>query len=349
MIREELAKLKKEKIYNFENRLKGFLEEYEMAQNSLINFNRHSDNCGNQARKVAEAFCRYIILNSDKPDGQKIHELEGALSTLQEKVTRSTNVYIEDTREREVLKARLKRILDIGNDASHDNSIVITKYDLEEIKNNLLYFSEYLSFKKDKEIVNKVSTERILLKSLKIKQEKIVLNDAIYELKEIILVPIRKRKKLIHISPWVEFFENLMFIILYILNLPFRWTNSSLMDINDEDDVDIFVTGLFIFMIFTILVLVVSIFTSPNGKVIYLIIFTLAIVTFFRISALYVKPYKKKIFFEINIKVYNIQYILQSENEQYVRALNDSIIESKLVGYSERSIEYNGSGEWIKK
>ena len=140
----EIEELKKEKKYNFENGLKGFLEEYEMAQNSLTSFPRHSNNCGNQARKVSEAFCRYIILKSNKPDGQKIHELEGALSTLQEKVTRSANVYIEDIRERDVLKARLKRILDIGNEASHDNSIVITQYDLNEIKNNLLYFAEYL-------------------------------------------------------------------------------------------------------------------------------------------------------------------------------------------------------------
>jgi hypothetical protein len=136
--------LKEEKKENFQNGLVGFLEEYQSAQNNPNSFNRHSDNCGNQARKVAEAFCRYVILNSDKSDGQKINEIEGTLSTLHEKVTRSKNGYIDDNRNREVLKTRLKRILDIGNEASHDNNILTTQYDLDEIKNNLLYFSEYL-------------------------------------------------------------------------------------------------------------------------------------------------------------------------------------------------------------
>ncbi|CAA6799314.1 MAG: Unknown protein [uncultured Sulfurovum sp.] len=136
--------IKNQKKENFKNGLIGFLEEYQSAKNNPSSFNRHSDNCGNQARKVAEAFCRYIILNSDKPDGQKLNEIEGTLGTLHEKVTRSSNVYIDESREREVLKTRLNRILDIGNEASHDNNILTTQYDLDEIKNNLLYFSEYL-------------------------------------------------------------------------------------------------------------------------------------------------------------------------------------------------------------
>ena len=140
----EIEELKEAKKENFQNGLIGFLEEYVLAQNNPNSFSRHSDNCGNQARKVAEAFCRYVILNSDKPNGQKINEIEGTLGTLHEKVTRSSNVYIDDSREREVLKTRLKRILDIGNEASHDNNIVTTQYDLDEIKNNLLYFSDYL-------------------------------------------------------------------------------------------------------------------------------------------------------------------------------------------------------------
>ena len=144
MTRKELNDLKNEKKENFKNGLKDFLEEYKSAQNTKNSFKRHSDNCGNQARKVAEAFCRYIILDSDKPDGQKKNEIEGTLSTLLEKVTRSSNVYIDNSRNRDVLKKRLKGILDIGNEASHDNSVVLTTYDLSEIKNSLLFFSEYL-------------------------------------------------------------------------------------------------------------------------------------------------------------------------------------------------------------
>ena len=140
-----IEELKEQKKENFQNRLIGFLEEYQLAKDSPNSFNRHSENCGNQARKVAEAFCRYIILNSDKPEGQRRNDIRDTrLNTLSETVTRNTNVYIDDTRDREVLKTRLKRILDIGNEASHDNNICTTQYDLDEIKNNLLYFSEYL-------------------------------------------------------------------------------------------------------------------------------------------------------------------------------------------------------------
>jgi hypothetical protein len=140
----EVEALKEEKKENFKNGLIGFLEEYQSAQNNSNSFNRHSDNCGNQARKVAEAFCRYVILNSDKPDGQKENDIKGTLSPLYQKITGNSTGYIIDSQEREVLQTRLKRILDIGNEASHDNNVLTTQYDLDEIKNNLLYFSEYL-------------------------------------------------------------------------------------------------------------------------------------------------------------------------------------------------------------
>jgi len=139
-----IEELKEQKKENLQNGLIGFLEEYQSAKDSPNSFNRHSENCGNQARKIAEAFCRYIVLNSDKPEAQRRNEIEGTLNRLSETVTRNTNGYIDDTREREVLQTRLKRILDIGNEASHDNNICTTQYDLDEIKNNLLYFSEYL-------------------------------------------------------------------------------------------------------------------------------------------------------------------------------------------------------------
>lgn len=139
-----IEELKEQKKENFKNGLIGFLEEYHSAQNNSNSFNRHSDNCGNQARKVTEAFCRYIILDSDKPEGQKENDIKGTLSPLYQKVTGNSTGYIVNSRERDVLEIRLKRILDIGNEASHDNNILTTQYDLDEIKNNLLYFSEYL-------------------------------------------------------------------------------------------------------------------------------------------------------------------------------------------------------------
>jgi len=139
-----IVELKEEKKENFKNGLIGFLEEYQSTQNNPNSFNRHSDNCGNQARKVAEAFCRYVILDSDKPDGQKENDIKGTLSPLYQKVTGNSTGYIADSQKREVLQIRLKRILDIGNEASHDNNVLTTQYDLDEIKNNLLYFSEYL-------------------------------------------------------------------------------------------------------------------------------------------------------------------------------------------------------------
>ena len=170
----EIEILKEEKKENVKNGLIGFLKEYESVQNNPNNFSRHSDNCGNQARKVAEAFCRYVILSSDKPDGQKINEIEGTLGTLHEKVTRSSNVYIEDSREREVLKTRLKRILDIGNEASHDNNVITTQYDLDEIKNNLLYLSEYLFGKEFVgNITSNISSQNIIDNSPEDIQEKV--------------------------------------------------------------------------------------------------------------------------------------------------------------------------------
>lgn len=150
---------KKKKEQNFKEGLKGFLEEYQTALNtSTNNFERHSENCGNQARKIAEAFCRYRILVSSKSDSQKENEIKGTLGTLHEKVTRSSNAYIEDERERNVLKKRLNRILDIGNEASYDNDIVPDKYDLDEIKNTLLFLSDLLFGKKVTESIVKSIT-----------------------------------------------------------------------------------------------------------------------------------------------------------------------------------------------
>ena len=156
-----IDELKEQKKENFKNGLIGFLEEYKSAQNNLNSFNRHSDNCGNQARKVAEAFCRYVILSSDKPIGQKEHHAkQEKLRNLLDTVTSTQNghVYIENENDRKHLKIRLERILDIGNEASHENNIVLTQYDLDEIKNSLLYLSNY--------IFGQAFTENITIKIL---------------------------------------------------------------------------------------------------------------------------------------------------------------------------------------
>ncbi|CAA6815296.1 MAG: Unknown protein [uncultured Sulfurovum sp.] len=57
----EIVKLKKDEKKNFEKYLRGFSKEYEIAINSSEDsedFERCSDNAGNQARKTAETFCK---------------------------------------------------------------------------------------------------------------------------------------------------------------------------------------------------------------------------------------------------------------------------------------------------
>ena len=140
-----IEELKEQKKENVKNGLFNFLEEYQLSKDNPNSFDRHSKNCGNQARTIAEAFSKYIILNSDIDDETKKREfLNKTLGEIGRRIIRKDNRYIEDDRDWNRVKLSIERILDIGNNASHDNENPTSKLDLEAIKNALLYLGEYL-------------------------------------------------------------------------------------------------------------------------------------------------------------------------------------------------------------
>ena len=140
-----IEELKEQKKENVKNGLLGFLEEYQSAQNDSNSFSRHSNNCGNQARTIAEAFSKFIILNNNiDSETEKRNLLNKTLGDIGRRIIRQNNRYIDEERAWNRIKISIERILDIGNNASHDNENLTTELDLEAIKNALLYLSEYL-------------------------------------------------------------------------------------------------------------------------------------------------------------------------------------------------------------
>jgi len=131
-------KMAEEKRKNFKNGLKKFLDEYKLAENNPSDFKRHSENCGNQARTIAEAFCRYIILRSDKSEVDKLKAITGMLNKLIETISQNQNPYIDKYNRRKSIESRLNIIRITGNEASHDNETLISKLELEELKITLL-------------------------------------------------------------------------------------------------------------------------------------------------------------------------------------------------------------------
>jgi len=140
-----IEELKEQKKENVKNGLLNFLEEYQSSQDNPNSFARHSNNCGNQARTIGEAFSKYIILNSNIDDEtEKRNALNKTLGDIGRRIIRQNNRYIEDDRDWNRIKLSIERILDIGNNASHDNENPTSALDLEAIKNALLYLGEYL-------------------------------------------------------------------------------------------------------------------------------------------------------------------------------------------------------------
>jgi len=135
---------KNQKRDNFIKYLNYFLEEYTDANNHESKFEKHSRNAANLARVAGESFCRFIILDSDKTNGEKEQRITDTLNKLIDTITRSNAPYIEDERNRNILQDRLKRILNIGNNDSHDTNYPTTKRDLDEVKSNILYLADYI-------------------------------------------------------------------------------------------------------------------------------------------------------------------------------------------------------------
>jgi len=135
---------KGQKKDNFIQNLNYFLEEYSDAIKDERSFNRHSRNSANLSRVIGESFCRFIILDSNKPEAEKRGCITQTLSPLIDTITKSNNPYIEDERDRIILQDRLKRILSVGNNDSHDTNYPTNKRDLDEVKNNVLFLSGYI-------------------------------------------------------------------------------------------------------------------------------------------------------------------------------------------------------------
>ena len=140
----DIEKEKNQKKDNFIKNLEYFLEEVNDAINNQDKFDRHSRNSANLSRVIGESFCRFIILDSDKTDGEKEQKIRDTLSKLIETITRQRSSYIENERERNILKDRLNRILSIGNNDSHDTNYPTNKRDLDEVKSNILFLSDFL-------------------------------------------------------------------------------------------------------------------------------------------------------------------------------------------------------------
>jgi hypothetical protein len=158
---------KSQKEKNFKEGLEGFLEEHQSLLDNPNNFKRHSKNCGNQGRSIAEAFCRYIILSSSEADGRKRQDISGNLSNLIDAVARKTIPFIQDESEREILKRRLKQILDYGNKLSHDNDFTATTHDIEELRTYLYYLASYANINIEKKVIKKSSSyEKNITKSI---------------------------------------------------------------------------------------------------------------------------------------------------------------------------------------
>jgi len=154
-----IEELKEQKKENVKNGLFDFLEEYQLSQDNPNSFARHSKNCGNQARTIGEAFSKYIILNSDMDDEtQKRNILNSTLGDIGRRIIRQKNRYIEDDRDWNRIKLSIERILDIGNNASHDNENPTSELDLEAIKNALLYLVEYLF---GQEFINNITSNNL--------------------------------------------------------------------------------------------------------------------------------------------------------------------------------------------
>jgi len=131
-------------IETFFKKFEDFKKDYNLAINNKDDFERIANSCGTQARKMAESFCRCIILNSNKSDEDKVTDTKGNLFDIIKKLTRDDTPYFTDKEARKDFKRRLTSIREIGNIASHDSDKKITDIDLSEINNSLLFLSNYL-------------------------------------------------------------------------------------------------------------------------------------------------------------------------------------------------------------
>jgi len=134
---------------NFVQNLKEFLIIYKQIISSTEYSARERKNCGNQARDTAEAFSKLVIGEYIGETGKGKANLYGMILQLK-KGKYNFNTYTK----RNVID-RLHRVRIVGNNASHNTQYKSSIYDIEELKNNLLFLSTILLGKEETEEIEK--------------------------------------------------------------------------------------------------------------------------------------------------------------------------------------------------
>jgi len=177
-INNEATNKKKDFIENF----KKFYKQYVESSSSRENL----DNCVCLARRTAESYCRYVILDSNKTDEEKkelLYKTEKerhTLGALKDNILKKEDSVIKFTEEeKKHLRTELELVLQKGNHGCHDNDkgSATTFRDLEKVKPIILdladyildsEFTELLIVKMNDEIKkenqNKVSKDKVVMK-----------------------------------------------------------------------------------------------------------------------------------------------------------------------------------------
>ncbi|HFU75806.1 MAG TPA: hypothetical protein ENK66_06110 [Arcobacter sp.] len=178
---------------DFEDNFEAFYQKYKecFLENCSV---KTLDICGSLARKTAESFCRYMILDSRKNDSQKYELLyakifdkktnkyrfeKKTLRKLIDALLKKDDPIIVEEDVRKHLRAELELILAKGNTATHDNDKEISLRDIEKIKPIILDLADYILGKRTvnllvKELDRKFSVE--VKKSLSSNNDRMVIN-----------------------------------------------------------------------------------------------------------------------------------------------------------------------------
>jgi len=144
-IENEASNKKRDFIENFKN----FYKQYITSSSNMENF----DNCACLARRTAESYCRYVILNSNKTNEEKrelLYKTEKeryTLGTLKDNILKKENAVLKFNEEaKKHLRTELELVLHKGNLGCHDNDkdFSITLRDLEKVKPIILDLADYV-------------------------------------------------------------------------------------------------------------------------------------------------------------------------------------------------------------
>jgi hypothetical protein len=144
-INNEVNNKRKDFIANFKN----FYKQYVNSSSSIENL----DNCACLARRAAESYCRYVILDSNKTDEEKkdlLYKTEKerhTLGALKDNILKKEDAVVRfNEEEKKHLRTELELVLHKGNHGCHDNDkgSATTLRDLEKIKPIILDLADYI-------------------------------------------------------------------------------------------------------------------------------------------------------------------------------------------------------------